>query len=281
MDVLLGAKATTDVGLDHAHIAPGDAQGLANHAAHDVRDLGGGHADDLATLHVAERSAGLDMDLGLLARLGVDGNVVVRRIVDGVVHRLVAVLGEVLRAGKRAGVGHQVVWLDVLNRVLGSLERLLGVVDDRPLLVLDLDLAQGAIAGHGILGHDHGDVVAIDANAVVEELSVRKVALLGVAVGVPRGTRHWVRPIGHVKAGEDRHHTGNLLGLGGVDRKHPSVADCRVENPRLKAGLGAEVVGEHGTSRDLVVCIDALDGTSDLPQLFHDKLPLLETCIAA
>ena len=102
------------------------------------------------------------MDLGLLARLGVDGNVVVRRIVDGVVHRLVAVLGEVLRAGKRAGVGHQVVWLDVLNRVLGSLERLLGVVDDRPLLVLDLDLAQGAIAGHGILGHDHGDVVAID-----------------------------------------------------------------------------------------------------------------------
>ena len=178
-------------------------------------------------------------------------------------------------------MSHQVVWLDVLDRVLGALERLLGVVDDGPLLVLDLDLAQGTVARHSVLGHDHGDVVAVDADAVIEELPVRKVALLGVAVGVPGVARHWVRPIGYVKAGEDRNHTRDLLGLGGVDREHPSVADCRVENPRLKAGLGAEVVGEHGTSRDLVVCIDALDGTSDLPQLFHDKLPLLETCIAA
>ena len=221
------------------------------------------------------------MDLGLLARLGVDGNVVVRRVVDGVVHRLVTVLCEGLRTREGAGVGNQVVRLDVLDRVLGALERLLGIVDDGPLLVLDLNLAQGAVARHSVLGHDYGDVVAVNADAVIEELSVRKVALLGVAVGVPGVTGHGIGPVWYVKAGEDRYNTRDLLGLGGVDREHPPVADCRVEDPRLKAGLGAEVVGEHGTSRNLVVRIDARDGTSDLPQLFHDKLPLLETCIAA
>jgi hypothetical protein len=131
VDVLLGAKATADVGLDHAHVAPGDAQCLADHTTHDVGNLGGGHADNLAALHVAEGGAGLDVDLGLLASLGVDDNVVVRRVVDGIVDGLVAVLGEVLGAREGAGVGHQVVWLDVLDRVLGALERLLGVVDDR------------------------------------------------------------------------------------------------------------------------------------------------------
>ena len=271
VDVLLGAKAAADVGLDHAHVAPGDAQGLADHAAHDVRDLGGGHADDLAALHVAERGAGLDVDLGLLARLGVDGDVVVRWVVDGVVHRLIAVLGQVLGAREGAGVGHEVIGLDVLHRVLGALERLLGIVDDGPLLVLDLNLAKRAVARNGVLGNDHGDVVTVDADAVVEELPVRKVALLGVAVGVPGVTGHGIGPVGHVEAGEDRHHAGDLLGLRGVHRDDPTVADRGVEDPRLKAGLGAEVVGEHGTSRDLVVRVDARDGTSDLPQLFHDS----------
>ena len=44
--LLLVAEAAADVGLDHPDGAPADAQGLADHPADDVGDLGGGDHRD-------------------------------------------------------------------------------------------------------------------------------------------------------------------------------------------------------------------------------------------
>src|SRR5699024_7704324 len=52
--VLLVAEAAADVGLDDAHLAPGDSQRLADHAADDVGNLGGGGDDDAACLHLGK-----------------------------------------------------------------------------------------------------------------------------------------------------------------------------------------------------------------------------------
>src|SRR5699024_11385469 len=52
--VVLVAEAAADVGLDDAHLAPGDSQRLADHAADDVGHLGGGGDDDAACLHLGK-----------------------------------------------------------------------------------------------------------------------------------------------------------------------------------------------------------------------------------
>ena len=99
MDVLLGAEAAADVGLDDAHVSPGDAERLADDAAHDVGDLRGGDADDLAAFHVAVRDARLDVHLGLLTGLRMNLHVVVLGVLEGLLDRLVAGAGEVLLGG--------------------------------------------------------------------------------------------------------------------------------------------------------------------------------------
>jgi len=133
-----------------------------------------------------------------------------------------------------------------------------------------VDLLEGAVAGNRVLTHDHGDVVAIDAHAVVKQLAVCLVALGGGAVGIPRVACDRIAGVGHVKAGENRNDARHFLGLGRVDGHNAPVADRGVIDLCLEAGLGAQVIRELGASRHLVICVDAHDGATNLPELFHD-----------
>ena len=280
MHVLLGAEAAADVGLDDAHVSPGDAQRLADDAAHDVRDLRGRDTHDLVVLHVAVGGAGLDVHLGLLTALHVEAHVVVGRVVDGVLHGGVAEGGQLVVGGHREGVGHQVVGLAVLHGVLRAAlcgtkgQGLLGVVDHGPLLVLHLDELEGAVACHGVLGHHDADIVTVDAHAVVQELAVGDVSVRGVAVRVPGVAAHRVDNVGHVEAREDGHDARHLERLARVNGDDSPIADGGVQNLCLQARLWAQVVRELGATRDLVGGVHALDGTTDLLELFHTSLLL-------
>ena len=238
VDVLLRTETTADVGLDDAHVAPGNAKGLADDAAHDVRNLRRAHTDDLLALHVAVGDAGLDVDLRLLAALRMDGDVMIGGILEGLLHRLVAGLGELVLRRDRAGVGDDVVRLGLLDGHLGTLHGLDRVVDDGILLVLDLDQAQRAITSDGVLAHHDGDVVAIDAHAVVKQATVSLVTLGRGGVGIPGVAGHGIRMLGHVEACVDSNDARHLQCLRSVNRGDPTVCDGGVEELCLKARLG-------------------------------------------
>ena len=278
VDVLLGAEAAADVGLDHADVAPGDAERLADDAANDVGNLRGAHADDLVALHVAVAHAGLDVDLGLLAALGVDGDVVVGGVVQGLVHGLVPRLGELVVGRDGAAVGGDVVGLALLDGHLGALHGLERVVDHGVLLVLHVDLAQSAVAGDGVLANDDGDVVAVDAHAVVEQLAVCLVALRCRGVRIPRVAGDGVGDVRHVEAREHGDDAGDLERLGGVDRDDAAVGDGRMEKLGLQARLRAQIVSELSSARHLIGGIDAHDRTTDFLELLHDSLPIKRSC---
>ncbi len=273
--VLLRAETAADVGLDDADVAPGDAERLADDAAHHVRDLGRGDADELAALLVAVGDAGLDVDLGLLAALGMDLHVVVLGVLEGLLDRLVAGLGELVLGRTGQGVRDDVVGLALLDGRVRALHGLDRVVDDGVLLVLDLDELERAVAGDGVLAHDDGDVVAVDAHTGIEQLAVGLVALRGGGIGVPRVAGDRVADVGHVEAGVDGHDARDLERLARVDRQDLAVADRGMQQLCLQARLGAEVIGELRSSRDLVGGVHALDGTTDLLEPLHMSFPLL------
>ena len=238
MDVLLCAEATADIGLNDANVAPGNAKGLADDTAHDVRDLRRAHADDLVALHVAVGDTGLDVDLRLLATLRMDGDVMIGRVLESLLHRLVAGLGELVLRRDRASVGDDVVGLGLMDGHLGTLHGLNRVVDDGILLVLDLDQAQRAVTSDGVLAHHDGDVITVDANAVVKQATVSLVTLGGGRVGIPGVTGHGIRMLGHVEACVDSNDARHLQCLRGVNRGDPAVCDGGVEELCLKARLG-------------------------------------------
>ena len=272
MDILLGAKAAADVGLDHADAAPGNAEGLADDATADVRDLCRRDADDLAALLVAVRDTNLDVRLALLTSEGLNGEVVVLGVEKCVLDALVAHLPELLLWGHGKGVRDDVVGLALLDGHLGALHGLARVVDDGVLLVLDVDQAQRALGSNVVLGHDGCDVVSVNAHAVVQQPAVGDVALGRRGVRIPGVACDRIGEVGHVEAGEHTNDAGNLLRLVGVDRDDAAVSNGGVEYLCHQAGLGAEVIGKHRAARDLVVRVDALYGPTDLLIALHLSL---------
>ena len=67
--VLFVAEAAADIGLDDLHVSPGAAQGLANHPADDVGDLGGGDHHNPSVFLIGE--AAVVLDVTVLHRGGV------------------------------------------------------------------------------------------------------------------------------------------------------------------------------------------------------------------
>ena len=101
--------------------------------------------------------------------------------------------------------------------------RLLRVGVDRIFLIGNLNGLEGPLGSDLVLGHHHGDVIAIDTHPLAQELPVGHI-LMGLlhAPGVAWGR---VLNIRGVKAGEDLHHAGHLLGLGEVHTGHYAVGD--------------------------------------------------------
>ena len=269
VDVLLRAETAADVGLDHADAAPGDVERLADDAPADVRNLRGRDAGELAVLLVAVRDAHLDVGLALLARERVEGEVVVpgvaNRVLDaGVAHGLELVFR---RHGE--GVADDVVRLALLHGRVRALHGLARVVRDGILLVLHLDLAERAVCRDLVLGDDGGNVVAVDAHAVVEQLAVCHVALLCGGGGIPGVPRDGELGVGHVEAGEDGHDARDCLRLRHVHGDDAAVSYGRVEDLGHEARLRAQVIREHGATGDLVTSVDALDLSSNLPVLLQ------------
>ena len=84
----------------------------------------------------------------------------------------------------------------------------------------------------------------------VEQQPVGYVLMMGIGgPGVPCGGKGKIR---HIKAGENLHHAGNLLRLGGVHPFHHAVGNGGVDNPRDQSGTVAEIVGVFRPAGGLV-----------------------------
>ena len=278
-DLLLVAEAAANAGLDDADVAPADAEGLAADAPHDVGDLRGRDHRDAPALHVGEAHVGLDVALAHLLRLGVDLVAVVARVVDGGLHRVVA---RTVERRHHVGVREHVAGphLRVQRYGVGR-HRLLHGGHDRQLLVLHVgeDVAHGPVGRHVIAGHHHGDVVAVDAHAVVEQATVGDVLVR--RLHAPGVARCGEAVLGHVLEREHGLDAGNRLRAGRVDGAHPAVGDLGVHELCDQTRLGAQVVGVLGGSSRLVERIDADERTAHLahgrhrpPHLFHSAAPL-------
>ena len=238
--VLLVAEAAADVGLDNAHLPPGDAQGLTADAADDVGDLGGGDDGNASPLHVG--GADVVFNVAVLdrwrvvpalhpdeARFGAGGGIVAHTDL-GVGQEVARVL--LVELGRTGGHG----LLDIQHKGEG--------------LVLHPHQLRGLGGGHLIVRHHHGHVVAVVAHMAAQQQPVRHVLVAGVCgPGVSGGGEAVLR---HVEAGEDFHHAGDPLRRRSVDGLHQAVGHGRMDQPGDQRVGGAEVIGVSGAARGLV-----------------------------
>ena len=264
--LLLVAEAAADVGLDHPDGAPADAQGLTDHPADDVGDLGGGDHHDAAPLHVGEGDRVFDVAVLHLLGLVVPLELAEFGAGQHVLHGLKFPAPD---GGAEIHPGQHVVRVLLVDGGEAVGHGPLRLQRHGILLVLHPDQLEGLMGGDQILRHHGGDVVPVDAHPAVEQLPVCHVLVGRLhAPGVAGGG---VLDVRHVKAGEHLHHPGQGLGLGDVHGFHPAVGDGAVEHRRLQHGMGAEVVGILGAAGDLVGRVHAGDASSD----FHKKARLL------
>ena len=124
-------------------------------------------------------------------------------------------------------------------------QRGLEVVDDRQLLVLDLDQVDGLLRDLGRERGDGGDRVTLVAHVFLAE----QVAILHEVA---------VEDVWHVGMRRDGEHTGQRLGLGGVEPRDAAVRHTGELELRVQHA-GQVQVGRVATgARDLVraVCTD-------------------------
>ena len=252
--VLLVAEAAAYVGLDDAHLPPGNAQGLADDAADDVRYLCGGDDHDAAALHIGP--AVVIFDVAVL-----DGGRVVPafdldepRLLDG---RLVV-------ANPHAAVTEDIPRESLVQLRRARLHCLLDVKNEGQRLVLDLYLPQGLLRRKLVLRDDHGDLVAPEADVVREQQPVRHVLVLRLRrPGVARGREIILR---HIEAGEDCLDPIHRPRFLSVDALYQRVGLLRVKYLCRQRPPIAEVGGVHGAACGLVARVHARHGSANIAQ---------------
>ena len=201
-------EPAADIGLDDPYVAPADAQGLADDAADDMGDLGGGHHHDAPGFHIGVRHRVLDV--AVLNGLGVE--VVLEDPVGGIGKDLIHILY------RRARGDHveQSVLQDIVRVLLvdgkGPLRhRLFRRGANGVLLILHPDGLQPPLRCQLIFRYHYGDVVPIDAYPGGQQLSVGHV--LVCLLHTPGMARRGILDVGHIKTGEHLHHAGDRLGF--------------------------------------------------------------------
>ena len=260
--VLLVAEAAADIGLDHPHLAPGQAQSLADDPAHDVRDLGGADHAKLAPLHPGKGHGGFDMAMlhGLRAVAAAQIMQVCGVMQAFPVPGLVAVLLEQVGGANFLMQGHS-------RRGQGGL----GVGVHGQLLIIHPNQAQGPLGGHLVHRHHHGHVVPHIAHMGVEQAAVPHILVIDLrGPGVTRGGEAVLR---HVKAGEYPLHPGQGRRLGDIHGAHQAVAHGAVQHLGGQ-GLGrAQVVAVFGRAGDLVPRVHPRHAFADNIRVSH--IPVL------
>ncbi len=125
-----------------------------------------------------------------------------------------------------------------------------GIEDEGQLLVFHLDEPGRLGAGHLVLRHHRGHVVAIVAHVPVEQEPVRHI-LMGF-LHRPGVAGRGEGDVGHVEAGEDADHPGHLHGLGDVHGLHKAMGDGGAHHPDEQGALVTQIVRVLGASGHLV-----------------------------
>ena len=228
--ILLVAEAAADVRLDDAHIAPRDAQRLPHDAPHDVRDLRGGGDDDAPALHL--RKADVVFNVAVLH----GGGVVPAFHPDeaGLLdRRLIVALHD-------ARVGKNVVRIVFMQLRRTRLHGLLGIEDERVLLVFHADGSQRLCRRDLVFRNNGRNIVPVEAHAAREEQPVSHILMVRVGgPGVPRRREFILR---HIEAGDDLHHSFDLLRRARIDLFHHAVCDRGMQHLCNERVLRAEVV---------------------------------------
>ena len=168
----------------------------------------------------------------------------------GVAHALLDVALDDRRVGGVVAVAHHAVGVavggpvDVHERRVGR-QRGLEVVDDRQLLVLDLDQVDGLLRDLGRERRDGRDGVTLVAHVLLAE----EVAILHEVA---------VEHVRHVGVGRDGEHAGERLRLGRVEPRDAAVRHAGELELRVQHAREVQVGRVAAGARDLVraVCAD-------------------------
>ncbi len=168
----------------------------------------------------------------------------------GIAHALLDVALDDRRVRGVVAVAHHAVGVavggpvDVHERRVGR-QRGLEVVDDRQLLVLDLDQVDGLLRDLGRERRDGRDGVALVAHVLLAE----EVAILHEVA---------VEDVGHVGVGRDGEHAGERLRLGRVEPRDAAVRHAGELELRVQHAREVQVGRVAAGARDLVraVCAD-------------------------
>ena len=259
--ILLVAKATADIGLDDADVAPRAAERLSHDAADDVRDLRGGDDRDAAVFLIGE--APVVFDVAVLHG-------------GGVVPALHPDQARLLRSGLIVAFFHVRVLEDVVREVFVQLRRtrlhrLLRVEHERQFLVFD---PQRAHALHGrdlVFRDDDGHIVSVIAHMPVEQMPVGHVLM--ARIHRPRMTRRWERMLRHVEAGQHLHHAVDLFGGGLVHGFDQPVRDLRVLDADIERLAGHQILIVFRSPGRLVKGVHAHLAFSDLCHMYLPPCP--------
>ena len=243
--VLLVAEAPADIGLDDADLAPGKAQGLPDHPADDMGDLGGADHHHPARLLIGEAAVVLNVAV-------LDGGGVVPAL-----HLDEAGLltGGLVIPPANVGVGQDVVRTPLVELGRAVLHGLLNVQDEGQSLILHLDGPDGLGGGHLVLRNNHGHLVAVVADMPVQQLPVRHVLVVGVrGPGMARRGKLDVR---RVEAGQDLHNAGDGLRRRRIHGLHKAVGDGGMADLRNQGAAVTEVVHVFGPACGLFIGVYA------------------------
>ena len=207
------------------------AQGLAHDAAHDVRYLRRGHDGDPAVLHVGPAVVVLEVAVldggGVIPALHLDE----ARLLNGL--RVVPVAD--------LGVGQDVIGVLLVELRGAGLHGLLHIQHKGILLVAHLPQPGGLSGSHLVLRHHRSHLIAVVAHMAVHQQPVCHVLVVGV--GAPGVPRRGEGNVGYVKAGEDLHHSGDLLRLPGIDGCDHTVGHGGVDQAHHQGAAVAQIIG--------------------------------------
>ena len=245
VEAALAAEAAAQDRHDDAHLAGGQLERVHDAAARRERHLRRGPDRDVVARPLRHDGARLDRD-GVRAvghEAALDDEV-------GIAHALLDVALDDRRVRGVVAVAHHAVGVavggpvDVHERRVGR-QRGLDVVDDRQLLVLDLDQVDGLLRDLGRERGDGRDGVALVAHVLLAE----EVAILHEVA---------VEHVRHVGVGRDGEHAGERLRLGRVEPRDAAVRHAGELELRVQHAREVQVGRVAARARDLVraVCAD-------------------------
>ena len=262
--ILPVAKTAAQIGFDDAHLSPGQAKRLADHAPHDMRDLRGADDHDLAAFAIGKADRRFDM--AMLHRL---------RAVDAMqmqqprlclrrrqVAAAVAVLFEHIARADLRMQRHGVRSHRLLHRKIG-----------RIFLVFHLDRAAGALCRHLVYRHHGRDFIAKIAHAAVEQAPVCHILMRAFhRPGMAGGGKSDIR---HIETGDHQLYPGHGCRRRGIDALDTAIGNAAVQDTRHQRARRAKICRIAGGAGHLIQRIHARHAFADNALLSHIPPPFL------